>query len=80
MQETRPKKSDKKSEEKKSLLATWFDIELSIQWNSYNFKDEDSPELYEDNWKTHAKGLPYKSYKWRLKAIKFADQALQALR
>lgn len=80
VQETRPKKPDKNSEEKKSLLETWFDIELSIHWNSYNFKDEDSPELYEDNWKIHAKGLPYKSYKWRLKAIKFADQALQALR
>lgn len=76
VQETRPKKPDKNSEEKKSLLETWFDIELSIHWNSYNFKDEDSPELYEDNWKIHAKGLPYKSYKWRLKAIKFADQAL----
>lgn len=78
VQETSPPKP--KDDNKKSLLETWFDIELSIDWNSYNFKDEDSPELYADNWEIHEKGLPYRSYKWRLKAIKFADQALQALR
>ena len=73
--ETKPKNlGDKK------LLDTWFGIELSTHWNSYNFADEDSPELYQDNWTFHQDGLPYKSYKWRLKAMAAAGKALQDLK
>jgi len=73
--ETKPKNlGDKK------LLDTWFGIELSTHWNSYNFADEDSPELYQDNWTFHQDGLPYKSYKWRLKAMAAASKALQDLK
>jgi CRISPR-associated endonuclease/helicase Cas3 len=60
-----------------SPLNSWFAIELEVFWNSYNFKDEDSQIFLQDNWTFHSEGLPYKSTKWRLRAIKAADKALQ---
>ncbi|MGL4448630.1 MAG: type I-F CRISPR-associated helicase Cas3f, partial [Shewanella sp.] len=63
-----------------NLLEGWFANELAVFWNSYNFKDEDSQLLLPNNWTMHAEGLPYKSTKWRLRAIKAADQALQNIK
>ena len=63
-----------------SLLNSWFAEELQVFWNSYNFKDEDSQSFLQDNWSFHGDGLPYKSTKWRLKAIKSADKALQNIK
>jgi len=60
-----------------SLRNSWFAKELQVFWNSYNFKDEDSQNFLQDNWTFHCEGLPYKSTKWRLRAIKAADKALQ---
>lgn len=61
-----------------SPLKSWFAEELQVFWNSYNFKDEDSQNFLQDNWTFHSEGLPYKSTKWRLRAIKAADRALQS--
>ena len=61
-------------------LNSWFAEELQVFWNSYNFKDEDSQKFLQDNWTFHSEGLPYKSTKWRLKAIKAADKALQHIK
>ena len=61
-------------------LNSWFVIELEVFWNSYNFKDEDSQHFLQDNWTFHSDGLPYKSTKWRLRAIKAADNALQKIK
>lgn len=58
-------------------LEAWFSSELQVYWNSYNFYDADSQSLLADNWTFHADGLPYKSTKWRLRAINAADKALQ---
>lgn len=63
-----------------SPLNSWFAIELEVFWNSYNFKDEDSQSFLQDNWSFHCDGLPYKSTKWRLRAIKEADKALQHIK
>jgi CRISPR-associated endonuclease/helicase Cas3 len=63
-----------------SPLSSWFAEELDVFWNSYNFKDEDSQNFLEDNWTFHNEGLPYKSTKWRLRAIKAADNALQNIK
>lgn len=63
-----------------SLLASWFENDLNVCWNSYNFMDEDSPDFISDNWAFHEDGLPYKSTKWRLRAIREADTALQNLK
>lgn len=60
-----------------SPLNSWFAIELEVFWNSYNFKDEDSQSFLQDNWTFHGDGLPYKSTKWRFRAINAADKALQ---
>jgi CRISPR-associated endonuclease/helicase Cas3 len=64
----------------KNPLNSWFAIELEVFWNSYNFKDEDSQSFLQDNWTFHSEGLPYKSTKWRLRAIKAADKALQNIK
>ncbi|MCG6202247.1 type I-F CRISPR-associated helicase Cas3f [Psychromonas antarctica] len=61
-------------------LNSWFAEELQVFWNSYNFKDEDSQTFLQDNWTFHSEGLPYKSTKWRLRAIKVADKALQNIK
>jgi len=61
-------------------LNSWFAEELQVFWNSYNFKDEDSQTFLQDNWTFHSEGLPYKSTKWRLRAIEAADKALQNVR
>lgn len=61
-------------------LEAWFTKELQVHWNSYNFCDEDSPSLLADNWIFHADGLPYNSTKWRLRAMKAADKALQNIK
>ena len=63
-----------------SPLNSWFAIELEVFWNSYNFKDEDSQNFLQDNWTFDSEGLPYKSTKWRLRAIKAADKALQGIK
>lgn len=63
-----------------SPLNSWFAKELQVFWNSYNFKDDDSQHFLQDNWTFHSEGLPYKSTKWRLKAIKAADKALQNIK
>ncbi|MGX5175307.1 type I-F CRISPR-associated helicase Cas3f [Aliikangiella sp. IMCC44653] len=63
-----------------SPLNSWFAEELQVFWNSYNFKDEDSQNFLQDNWTFHSEGLPYKSTKWRLRAIKIADNALQNIK
>ncbi|MDY0251384.1 MAG: type I-F CRISPR-associated helicase Cas3f [Pseudomonas sp.] len=63
-----------------SPLNSWFAEELQVFWNSYNFKDEDSQSFLQDNWTFHSEGLPYKSTKWRLRAIKAADKALQGIK
>ena len=63
-----------------SPLNSWFAGELQVFWNSYNFKDEDSQSFLQDNWTFHNEGLPYKSTKWRLRAIKAADKALQNIK
>ena len=63
-----------------TLLNSWFAKELQVFWNSYNFKDEDSQIFLHDNWTFHSEGLPYKSTKWRLRAIKVADKALQNIK
>ncbi|SBS28174.1 CRISPR-associated nuclease/helicase Cas3 subtype I-F/YPEST [Marinomonas spartinae] len=60
-----------------SPLNSWFAEELQVFWNSYNFKNEDSQSFLHDNWTFHSEGLPYKSTKWRLRAIEAADKALQ---
>ncbi len=62
----------------KSPLEAWFERELQVEWNSYNFREKE--ERYEDNWRFHDDGLPYKSFKWRLRAMKAADQALSGIR
>lgn len=72
-QETRPVELNKNNIKP---LTAWFERELATHWNSYNFMDEDSPELYQDNWTLHQDGLPYTSYKWRLKAMDAAGKAL----
>lgn len=64
----------------KSLLDAWFSKELEVCWNSYNFKDEDSQIFLQDNWTFDSEGLPYKSTKWRLRAIQAADKALQNIK
>ena len=63
-----------------SPLKSWFAKEFQVFWNSYNFKDEDSQSFLHDNWTFHNEGLPYKSTKWRLRAIKAADKALQNIK
>lgn len=63
-----------------SPLNSWFAIELQVFWNSYNFTDEDSQSFLQDNWTFHSEGLPYKSTKWRFRAIKAADKALQNIK
>lgn len=63
-----------------NLLKAWFNDGLGVVWNSYNFKNGDSLEIYQDNWTFHQDGLPYKSYKWRLKAMAAAGKALQNLK
>jgi len=63
-----------------SPLSGWFAKELEVFWNSHNFKDEDSQSFLQDNWTFHSGGLPYKSTKWRLRAIKAADKALQNIK
>jgi CRISPR-associated endonuclease/helicase Cas3 len=63
-----------------SPLNSWFAEELQVFWNSYNFKDEDSQDFLQDNWTFHSEGLPYKSTKWRLRAIEAADKALQSIK
>lgn len=63
-----------------SPLNSWFAIELEVFWNSYNFKDEDSQSFLQDNWTFHGDGLPFKSTKWRLRAIKVADKTLQTIK
>ncbi|MCL4138303.1 UNVERIFIED_CONTAM: hypothetical protein GTU68_021445 [Idotea baltica] len=63
-----------------SLRNIWFAKELKVFWNSYNFKDKDSQSFLPDNWTFHSEGLPYKSTKWRLRAIKSADKALQSIK
>ena len=63
-----------------SSLDSWFAEELQVFWNSYNFKDEDSQSFLHDNWTFHSEGLPYKSTKWRLRAIKAADKTLQNIK
>nr|WP_246813291.1 type I-F CRISPR-associated helicase Cas3f [Neptunomonas phycophila] len=63
-----------------STLQAWFDRELQVYWNSYNFCDEDSQNFLQDNWTFNSEGLPYKSTKWRLRAIKAADKALQNIK
>ncbi|WP_067981471.1 type I-F CRISPR-associated helicase Cas3f [Neptuniibacter pectenicola] len=63
-----------------SPLNSWFAEELQVFWNSYNFKDEDSQSYLQDNWTFDGEGLPYKSTKWRLRAIKAADKALQNIK
>lgn len=60
-------------------LEAWFERELQVYWNSYNFKDVDIQGLLLDNWTIHSDGLPYKSMKWRLQAMKAADKALQSI-
>lgn len=76
-QETSPAELDKN---KISPLHAWFATELKVHWNSYNFYDVDSQNLLVDNWTFHADGLPYKSTKWRLRAIKAADKVLQNIK
>lgn len=61
-------------------LQAWFDRELKVYWNSYNFCDAASQNLLDENWTFHSDGLPYKSTKWRLRAIKAADKALQNIK
>lgn len=61
-------------------LQAWFERELKVHWNSYNFYDAASQNLLEENWTFHSDGLPYKSTKWRLRAIKAADKALQNIK
>lgn len=61
-------------------LNSWFAVELEVFWNSYNFKDEDSQNFLKDNWAFHNEGLPYQSTKWRLRAIKSADNTLQSIK
>lgn len=61
-------------------LQAWFERELKVHWNSYNFCDADSQSLLTNNWTFHTDGLPYKSTKWRLRAIKAADKALQNIK
>lgn len=61
-------------------LHAWFTRELQVYWNSYNFCDADSQSLLADNWTFHNDGLPYKSTKWRLRAINAADKALQNIK
>lgn len=61
-------------------LQAWFARELKVHWNSYNFYDADSQSLLAENWTFHSDGLPYKSTKWRLRAIKFADKSLQSIK
>lgn len=63
-----------------SPLNGWFAKELEVFWNSHNFKEEDSQSFLQDNWTFHSEGLPYKSTKWRLRAIKAADKALQNIK
>lgn len=63
-----------------SPLNSWFSKELQVFWNSYNFLDKDSQNFLQDNWTFHSEGLPYKSTKWRLRAIKAADKALQGIK
>ncbi|AWB67284.1 type I-F CRISPR-associated helicase Cas3 [Saccharobesus litoralis] len=63
-----------------SPLNSWFAEELQVFWNSYNFKDEDSSNFLQDNWTFHSEGLPYKSTKWRLIAIKAADLTLKTIK
>lgn len=63
-----------------SPLNGWFAEELQVFWNSYNFKDEESQKFLHDNWKFHSEGLPYKSTKWRLKAVYASDKALQNIK
>lgn len=63
-----------------SPLNSWFAEELQVFWNSYNFKDEDSQSFLQNNWTFHTEGLPYKSTKWRLRAIKAADKAVQNIK
>lgn len=59
---------------------SWFEKELQVFWNSYNFDDIDTKHLLYDNWTFTSEGLPYKSTKWRLRAIKAADKALQNIK
>lgn len=61
-------------------LQAWFERELKVHWNSYNFCDAASQNLLDENWTFHSDGLPYKSTKWRLRAIKAADKALQNIK
>src|SRR5690554_7109928 len=61
-------------------LQAWFEGELKVHWNSYNFCDAVSQSLLAENWNFHSDGLPYKSTKWRLRAIKAADNALQNIK
>jgi CRISPR-associated endonuclease/helicase Cas3 len=63
-----------------SPLNSWFAEELQVFWNSYSFKDEDSQNFLKDNWTFHSDGLPYKSTKWRLRAIEAADKTLQNIK
>lgn len=72
-QETKPAELRKNN---MSPQAAWFERELAPHWNSYNFMDEDSPEFYQANWTFHQDGLPYASYKWRLKVMATAGKAL----
>ncbi len=60
--------------------AAWFETELHVHWNSYHFKDENTQEFLSNNWVFHADGLPYKSAKWRYRAMKAADKALLNLK
>lgn len=65
---------------KMDLLEAWYKTELKVWWNSYNFYDDDAKTLYDGNWTFHDDGLPYKSAKWRLRAMKAADRALATIR
>lgn len=63
-----------------SLRSSWFAKELQVFWNSYNFKNDDSQLFLKDNWTFHSDGLPYRSTKWRLRAIDSADKTLQVIK
>lgn len=68
------------AENKINPLQAWFEKELKVHWNSYNFCDSDSQSLLAENWTFHSNGLPYRSTKWRLRAIKAADKSLENIK
>ncbi len=80
LKELQERKLDELNKNKIRPLEAWFERELAAHWNSYNFKDKDIQEFLSDNWTFHSDGLPYRSIKWRLQAMKAADKALQNIK